>query len=194
MTTPNIHNGFRSTMDAEADKFDNLTRSVATIEATHRVVHLGFMYGARVHSASLGNGASLDMLFEVPADVYPHFQALNIGADGGPDTVQLFEGVTASANGTVVASYNLNRNSTNTSSVTVRENPTISDTGTLLDETYIYSAGNKQGVYNDIEGSELIFKPSTKYLIRYTNNSGSAEDIFMRAHWYELDWQNAENM
>jgi hypothetical protein len=70
--------------------------------------------------------------------------------------------------------------------------PTISDLGTQIDyalmPTLSAVGSNVGGVTGPDIGEEWVLKPSTKYLLRLTNNSGGAVDVGFHLFWYELDY------
>ena len=62
--------------------------------------------------------------------------------------------------------------------------PTISNPGTQIYVDYI-SGGKLEGGAPDKILSEILLKPSTNYLIRYTNRSGVMADVNTNIFWYE---------
>lgn len=96
----------------------------------------------------------------------------------GDADLQIYEAATISGGGSLT-SYNLNRNSSNTTGITVTSNPTVTATGsTLILDAKIPSTVKKDAVpFAQATSFPRILKTSTEYLIRYTNDSGSAEDI-----------------
>ena len=192
--TLNINNDFRSVADAEADKFDNNSRSVAVIDSEHRLTHLGMVFHAS-DRASVANLASLDILINVPAFTYPHLRKAVFNVADSPCDILLYEGVTTSVDGTAVPVFNRNRNSANTSVSIFTTGPTVTDLGTLIHDRYVGDQGgqgsNQIGATSAGLGEEWVGQPSTKYLIRVTNNSGGTIVVNYELMWYEIQWQNA---
>lgn len=95
--------------------------------------------------------------------------ALNlvVSADNGPLLIEMMEGATLTAVGTILSSTNLNRNSLNPEETVVSVGPTTSSTGTRIWVRLV--PGGKDGSAGG--GSmAMILKPNTAYLFRITNN------------------------
>lgn len=161
------------------------------IDPEHYQIHEGKVFYITRYVSSVSNGASSDILMAVPASLYPHLRAYIVTANDAPMRVFLYEGATTSDDGTGMTGYNLNRNSANTASTVVTHSPTVTGTGTLLDISLIPDTGG--GLFSPGGGAgssdlptEWILKPSTKYLIRVTNDSGSATAVDFQIFWYEV--------
>jgi len=187
--------GFRKNRNAEeVRKFDPYAHAVTMITEPHRLAHDGFVYHTSKKWVGVANGAAVDVLFDVPANTYPHIQKMEIFAGAGDIDFALYEGVTVSANGTLCPCPNVNRNSSNTGATQIYVDPTVTDTGTLIADHWVppTSTGqgqSQQGVSNASEGEEWIFAPSTKYVKRITNNSGNAVDMYISIVWYEIGYE-----
>lgn len=182
--------GFKrfATADFENDKFDSFSRAVTVIDENHRLIHEGWFYTATYRNTAVANGATLDILIAVPAGKVPHLQLLEIVTDGGPISYQLDEAVTTSADGTALPSYNRNRTSSNVAATVLTHTPTVTDTGLEIEAHNVPAIGNKVGIFDQTSQGEWMLKPSTKYLLRVTNDSGQARDIEARLAFYEIDW------
>lgn len=192
--TLNINNDFRSVADAEADKFDRNSRAVTIIEEEHRLTHEGMVWHTS-DRAQVANAASLDILFVTPAFTYPHLRKAILNLGDAPANICLYEGVTASADGTAAPVFNRNRNSANVPSTVVTTGPTVTDLGTMIHDRLVGDTGgmgsNQAGAESAGLGEEWILTPSTKYLLRVTNNSGAEITVNYEIMWYEIMWQNA---
>ena len=137
-----------------------------------------------------------DFLITVPALSFPHFQRMRIFAGRGDMDINVYEGATTSADGGAVASQNTNRNSSNTPSLVLTSAPTVTDAGTLVHTSWLppTSAGQGQsgatGLSGETNGEEWVLQPSTKYLIRITNNSGATIDYAYEMLWYEIGYDH----
>lgn len=120
--------------------------------------------------------ATLDRLVQVPAGCEPHTRWF---IECSEDTsAYVYEGVTVSASGTPLSSYNHLRSSTITPAVTTYLSPTVASTGTLIWSQEF--GGKKVSGYTESE-DEIIFKPNTLYLFR---------TIATGTYWYsgKLKW------
>jgi hypothetical protein len=107
---------------------------------------------------------------------------------GGLVSVYLYEGPTATA-GTALTAYNMKRSSLIAPTATVTHTPTNVTAGSVaLVNGRILPGGNSPttrvggGIRS---GIEWILKPSTKYLMRVNNGSGSNTPINIVLEWYE---------
>lgn len=96
-------------------------------------------------------------------------------------TLQIYEGTTVSANGTPVTSYNVNRDSSNTATVSAFTAPTITGDGTLIWSGKIGSG------FDATESStgEIIAATNTNYLFRITKNTANVHYFDYDFEWYE---------
>jgi hypothetical protein len=193
--TLNINNDFRSTIDAEADKFDNNSRCVSVIQEQHRLSHEGMVFHASGKVTGITNGSNQDFLLAVPAGVFPHLQRFNLHVGAGDIDVLIYEDTVTSDDGATNGELNVNRNSSITPSTVLTLGPTVTDIGTLLHTNWIpptgAGVGARSGVLDVGNGEEWLLKPATKHLLRVTNNSGGSIDLRYEFVWYEIQWQNA---
>jgi hypothetical protein len=156
------------------------------------MVHDGMFFHATNRIVGLANGASHDVLTAIPAAVFPHIRADLYTFEDTPVDIKTYEGTTTSADGTVIPVFNRNRNSANTPGLVLTHSPTVTDVGTLIHDRLVPSAGagvgQKHGSISAGFGEEWVFKPSTKYLVRLTNNAGAAIDITYELFWYEINY------
>jgi len=146
-------------------------------------VHDGYAYHRDAYYASIDGGATINMLLRTPAINEVHLVAYSATVTGGPSILSLLENVTVSADGTLVAPYNLNRTSSNTSGVFISENPTVS--GGILIERHLIPAGHKDGGLSPNTSAGWVLKPSEEYCIRLTNNDSSAISASVEIMFYE---------
>lgn len=162
---------------------DQLTKSLITVDFSHHEIHAGksFWYDDVV---TLGSAATQDYIITVAnTTVFHHFGYEIEGSLG--ITLELFEGT--DRNGTTLqTSYNRNRNSSNTPTLTIHKD----QTGGSTDGTRILwhksgtsiSGGKVSGTSKD--STERILKNNTKYLMRITS-AGASNDVAVRLNWYE---------
>ncbi|GAG11113.1 unnamed protein product [marine sediment metagenome] len=182
--------------DEEMRKFDSYAHAVTVISEPHRMIHDGFMFNASGVVAAVADSASLDILIKRPQGNIGHFTFVEFALDDSPVTVEFFEDVTVSADGTEVNVHNHNRLSSNTpSGATMFTGPTVTDTGTLLHTRYIPSAGapgnQPAGRLVSGEDAEWVIGSVTadiNYLWRITNNSGGAISIGYHFNGYLIGY------
>lgn len=186
--------GFRiSNSDEERRSWDQRVHARTTIESTHRMIHDGFSFHATHRAATLADTASFDVLIAVSAATFSHWNGLLYSLSDSPCDIETYEGTTTSADGTVITPYNRNRNSSNTPGAVLTHTPTITDLGTKIHDRFVPDQGgtgiNDVGAISPNFGEEWITIPSTKYLMRLTNNSGAAITFTLEALWYEPNYE-----
>jgi len=169
----------------EYQYLDNIHNASSSIDVIHAQIHKGNVYTAGHLFVSVASAAIATFLISVPAATYPHM-IISVAALGN-SLVQFYEGTTTSSDGTAVTIFNRNRNSANTSGTTLFYTPSVTADGTELAPDYIFGgskskAGGGEGGFD----SEYVLKPSTKYLVKITNQSGAVENIIISPTWYEI--------
>lgn len=148
--------------------------------------HQGRFFTSSAYSASIANNASFDLLI-VTTSISPHF-GVNINSSG-QGLVLLYEDATTSNNGTEITCVNANRLSTKVSTCTCFHTPTVTTTGTLLITSFSpggsgsKSVGATSGDFARV--TEVLAKLNSKYLVRFTNTSGSAQAVSIQFGWFE---------
>ncbi len=168
------------------DAQDDITGLIGTIDIVHHEIHEGEHYFVQNYR-SLGNAAVKNFLLTTGAK-YTHLTFSVNAADAGI-IIETYENVVANVDGTLITILNNNRNSANTSANTWREDPTgINITGATPIRSARIGTGTtpptRQGGIAD-RGNEIIMKPNTKYLLRVTNLSTSANNVNFDMQWYE---------
>jgi hypothetical protein len=165
---------------------DDVTGLIGTIEMEHHEIHEGEHFFIQEYT-EVANAGVLNYVFVTGAkDVHMTFGMS--GADAG-FILQTYEGVTADSDGTLITPLNNKRAATLASTVVVRKNPgnIVTTAATLLRSGRYGSGGavstRREG--NMSRGNEAILKKATKYLVRLTNLSTSANNINVDFNWYE---------
>jgi hypothetical protein len=162
---------------------DTFTQSLVMIDLIHYKTHLGEVYEACAFTEGLANGSAIDVLVVAGAGG-AHVRPLLTA--GGAASFQIFEGVTTSANGTAVASFNRNRNSQNAPTSALYLGPTVTNTGTPLPLCYVPGGSGPLAPGSSTDSfEEWILKPSTSYLFRLINKSGAAQTMGLGFTFYE---------
>lgn len=173
--------------------FDAFHRALTTIDSEHRLIHDGMYFSFNASFSALAASGTFDLVFEVPAGTFPHLRSWNYSLSDGPCRLDLWEGVTASEDGTVITPTNNNRNSSNTAGTVVRQDPTISANGeSLLEDVYVPDPGGgfftSPGTAAADLSEEWVLRPSTKYALRLTNNAGGPLTGSVYVVFYELQY------
>ena len=165
----------------DSGDIDDASGGKVTIEFEHHEIHEGDSYTIQTFN-DIDDAANFDLGVTTPNTTkWGHFvMETEIEAEM---ELYLYEGATISS-GSAVTPINRNRNSSNTSGMTVVSGPTVGATGSLLVKQKAGSGKKIGGTTRD--ANEFIFKQNTKYLFRITNVSGSdAQFASIRITWYE---------
>jgi hypothetical protein len=162
---------------------DTFSQAVPIISAEHRYLHMGEVF-RYYDAATLASGSSQDYLFTTPDTTLSIHLLLHI--DGSAITsFSLFED--SDKTGTTLQTIvNANRNSTNTSTMTIHKGVS----GGTTDGTHLvyYASGSAGGnskspaIFDYV--SEWVLKRNSKYIIRIT--SGTNGNLCnLVTEWYE---------
>ncbi len=169
---------------------DTFTGAVGVINEPHLMVHRGNVFHVSGKITALANGASHDFLVAVPAATFPHFNAVRMHYGGGNVDLLVYENPTVTVPGSVLSSFNVNRNSSNTPDTVITSAPTTSAVGTLLATHWAPPTAAGVGLSADgvsiTQGEEWVLAQNEDYLVRITNNSGASIDFAYEFVWYEV--------
>jgi hypothetical protein len=158
------------------------------IDISHQAVHDGSSYSTEHEFTGVGAGATAEMLIVVSANEALHFD-YRLSAENDC-RIEIFEAPTATP-GTAKTIYNQNRSSTNTTDATITHTPTGVTAGSTVIHRRIFFGSFSSGGVSANSGSsarapEIILKKSTSYLVRLTNNAGTAQDFHIELSYYEV--------
>jgi hypothetical protein len=167
---------------------DVISKCLPTINWEHYKIHESKHYFIEKFN-TISSGATLDLVFEVPAGaVYPH-AIFSIDNTNGEVELQRWKTITANSDGTSIGRINNNFNSSNTPVLVCRDSPTGISTvgGTMYANTIIGSGTTpvSRSPGSSKDNNEKILKPSEKYLMRIINNSGASNKVSWSVIWYE---------
>lgn len=181
-----------SNNDEQLWSWDRFCHARTVMDHEHRMVHDGFGFHT-THRVDVANGGTLDYLLNVPAGCFPHNTGVIATFEQGDWDVITYKDTITSADGTAVTSHNRNLNSSNAACMLLTHTPTITDIGTQFHDRYVYPTGtgqgNQEGLVSPNTGEEWVLKPATKYLIRFTNNSGGTAKVVLEHLWYEIGYE-----
>lgn len=166
--------------------FDELTGAALVIDTVHHEAHEGEMFHADQVWSSVSNGAAVEMAVAMDTTHDAHL-TFDVVA-GGQVLVQMWEAPTYAGLGTAVPAWNMNRTVTNTATARIYAAPSITATGAITLVQRILPGGTspQTRVGGGLrQGTEWILAPDTVYMMRITNQSGSAVPINVATEWYE---------
>jgi len=162
---------------------DDATMALVTIPIEHHEVHEGEAFTCSA-STSKDTDGTIKVTILTGSTMYAHM-TINITGSGAT-TVVLYEGATATG-GSAQTAYNRNRTSSNTSTLTITLDPTVSVNGTALITNTFGSGDKKTQLGGDARGEhEWLLNLSTKYYILITSNA-DGNVITWDLEWYEED-------
>lgn len=162
---------------------DPYTRGQVQLAYCHHEIHEGNLFYIERVDATMVDTNKIEIVIVTPNTTkWPHaFIGVSVT---GASTLQIYEGVVTSADGTAMTEANRNRNSSAEATVVVTHSPTIDDVGTLLQTKYCGATGKFSADGEDQRNeNEWILKQNTKYLLRLTANAEIKGKLF--CNWYE---------
>jgi hypothetical protein len=132
----------------------------------------------------LGSGAVRDVLIVTPNTILWAYLSITVQTESEGD-MKFYEAPTTSNDGTACTEVNRNRNSAIAATSVVTHTPTIAggSEGTLLASKH-WGSGKGSGGGN-IPAEQWLLKANTKYLLRITNATTSANQTNIILDWHE---------
>jgi hypothetical protein len=153
-----------------------------SIDFPHQQIHFGNHYEIQNWEDVTGAGTSFDIRITTPdTATYSHFVFHFQTED--EFTTTLYEGAAVSG-GTAVGIYNSNRNSSNTSGLTITTGPTVTSVGTQIRSWKTGAGTGNQGTSTNGR-NEIILKRNTSYLFRFTRAVSGTGYVDYSMSWYE---------
>lgn len=168
--------------------YERFSRAARTISPEHAKIHDGNGYTASFVTSSdaiPSNGGKIGVLLFNPSSFsFPHLRIWEWDTEQAPANVALYENPTVAVTGTNVGINNMNRISSNVSSLTMFNVSSASDLGTPLLEGHLISGGKDTGGSHPNATIEWILAPATNYYFEFTNNTNNNTDVGFFAFWY----------
>lgn len=158
---------------------DPVTWAACSIDYNHKEIHNGDHYFLADVLTGVASGANTDFRLVTPNTTKWAHMLFTITASAGA-TITIYEAATLSG-GTAATARNNNRNSSNTSGLTITSGPTVTATGTKLG-AFVAGGIREAGMIS--RDFEIILKQNTTYLFRITS-LGNSNTISYAAEWYE---------
>lgn len=178
----NLLRGRWGTGSGEFDdvRIDASTNSLQVVDYAHHEVHGGNHYYIEGYT-TLGVSGTLYVKLVTPDTTkWPHFQ-WEIGSSGILTTTLVEDPTGGMTGGSGVTIFNNNRNSDNTSGLTITSGVTAPTGGTIISQSYF---GSKAAGGTHDRDDEIILKQNATYCRTFL--SGTASNIInFKASWYE---------
>jgi len=166
--------------DMWAESFDRSTYAVIGIASEHHEIHEGDHYYVAGYETEALNGTIEFVVTTPDTTKWAHLLFTIQGSD--KIQVDVYEGTTGVTGGAATTPINNNRNSSNTSGLTLVKDPaSITDDGTVIAG---YSVGALKTTGEVKRTHELVLKQNTAYLFRATSLANS-NIISYEGTWYE---------
>lgn len=161
-------------------KLDGSTQDIQVVEHEHAEIHGGDHYFACDYALNQANGATIEFVVATPNTLKWAHMDFEISTSDGA-VIEIYEGTTDVVGGTALVPPNNNRNSTNTSALTITKDPTSLTAGVRI-AGFLAGGGRTAGVVT--RNREIILKQDETYLFRITSLAVS-NDISWCGEWYE---------
>ncbi len=162
------------------------------IDHEHALIHKGILFSLCQSNPAIANNGEILYQFKTPADgtVDIHLKDLKVWLVDNPWEIELIEAPTVTDGTSQLTPINRNRKSSNTSQLTVYSDPTNISGGTVLGSCL---AGGGSGIgqadSGGVDGFTLEYElmPSTDYVLRVKNTSGTVNPGSVQVFWYEAE-------
>jgi len=164
---------------------DESSNALTTILLPHHKIHEGNHYFVASFN-TVDDGDNLDFCVTTPNNLNEFHMVFDVQSTSQLE-IYLYEDADFDNDGTTITPINSNRNSSNSSTLIIKLNNTINDTGTLLSKQSWGTAINPIKVTGGGFGreTEIILKSNTKYLFRFISRS-NGNLVNYRSTWYEI--------
>lgn len=182
---------FRNRANVNVEALVDTANRTIGVDIDHDNIHIGKDFSSYINFGSIAAGASVNILIVTPSDKEIHWRPSNPKPTADKLRILLFEGatVTAGNEGSPMPKINRQRILKTASGLGLYSAPTIGADGTQIDGDFLPGStgvgGTREGSELS-ERSELVLDKSTKYILRYTNESSSASILNVRFNWYEV--------
>ena len=169
--------------NAKIAKIDTTDEYLVTMNEIHALIHEGLVYSAFYHAEAVIDNGDIELLLTTAASRPVHL--ILDAMFTGDALLQIFEGTTVSANGTVLTPTNRNRTSSNTATMTVHHTPTVTGDGTALLNGGQFLPSGSGPIKLGVLDNEIILAANTLHLVRLQNIAGAAADLGVALNFYE---------
>jgi hypothetical protein len=172
--------GFGNSQLVSLTQNDHSTQSVQQVDYAHHEIHEGSHFYIRGWSDVAVT--TTDFLVRT-ADTTKWCHTVWDFATEGEFEFELFEDTVVSADGTSIAAFNNNRNSSKVATLQAFASPTVTTPGTSI---WMGKTGTGRNAGGDNRAdSELVLKQGTDYLFRFTKVGAGTLWLDYEFSWYE---------
>lgn len=168
---------------------ERITGAFRYITTDHGLIHEGRGFSFYLNNVSVANNGTLLASF-ITGSKYVHLKKWKYWTDKSLARFEIVE-VTSMTNGSsAIAIKNRNRNyADNITGVQAFSNPSSITGENVLENSLVGGGGTGGGRVggSDAIEEELVFKPNSKHLFRFTNLSGTTGALDFWVYWYEED-------
>lgn len=185
LTTPEgVERRIKTNDDAALD----ITGVRGTIDELHYYIHEGIAFSTQIRFALAGNG-DFWLVWNM-LDLTAHLTNAEYQMTLGGIDIDIHENV-LSTGGTPVAVFNRNRDPLvkKDTEIEVVSNPTVTDSGTLIDRAWFPPASAPQGriAMTGRDSNEWVFDRAIDYGIHVVNQTNDAKTVQMKFTWHEIE-------
>lgn len=173
-----LYNAFATGLDSDELVYQN---------HIHNNIYRGNAFTATHEYTDVGAGGSVTLYINVPTGTKPSIRDTTWTPSSQSVRIEKFENPTIDVAGNATDTFeNVNRNSDNTSDVTIKQGATTTDDGTSIKIAGTPGTRTTSVVSGEV-GEEIILAEDTDYLIRVTNLSTSTaiDNLWVNMFWYE---------
>lgn len=164
-------------LDARGAIISDVVPSSVMTEIDHYIIHKGLAFLSS-DSISVASAGTADFVISNTTATEVHLKDFDFTSTEGDATLVFYKGVTANADGTLLPMNNKHFDSVNTSTASVRLNPTGVNIGAATQILHFGLVGGKKSGGLAASGSEeFVLKQNEKCLLRYTNNAAGADGV-----------------
>lgn len=181
------------TTEALERAIERVTKAVKQIDNDHAYIHKGGLFSVFIRNTLATN---VDRYISIVTPngndaKYVHYRNERVMSSGDKVSIELFEDATVEADtGTEKTPINHRRVNSHNPTVTVRDGVTVTNEGTLINQSFI-GGGTGQGQARSGEETsdknEYILKQGATYIVKITNLSDADNVIQCNPLWYEED-------
>ena len=169
---------------------ERVTDGIRGIDTDHAYIHEGRLFSVFTRF-TLAASAVGRIVLKSPETKYIHYRKEIVTSSGDKVSIELFEAPTVTdGTGTSLTPVNYNRISTNQSEMVAHLNPTVTNDGALIHQSFIgggTGAGASRSGEEVSQSNEVVFKRDELYLVKITNGSTAENIIQVNPMWYEED-------
>lgn len=171
------------------EQIDKFTGFPVVVQSDHAYIHQGIGFSLSGTTGSIAAAGTHSISFTTPPNsVYVHLRPTGLSSTANTLQARIAEKSVMSG-GSAATPTNRNRNSKNTSLVTIATGATLTTEGTILQIAQVGSgtnAGNATGGGADGSAEEWVLKPNTTYSIRFENVGAVTATVgYYNLFWYE---------